>query len=941
MKRIWVILVIVLTTPIYGSGQIIQKGAPDLALEKQLEIPTIILPKVDLKKLEREDKQRNRSRLKIVRYAQIIDVDISSKTDGIWIDRKNNEKIWYVKIISSNAYSLGVLFDQFRLPIGSKLFIYSSDHKHIRGAFTYKNNKATNILAIAPVQGDEIIIEYHEPVNTQFKGELHIASIAHDYKNIFNYLTKSEKGYGDSGDCNININCDNDEMWQLIKHSVCKILVGGQLCTGALINNTAYNGKPYLLTANHCLIYPGVESSAIFYFNYESPGCPNQDIVDDQTISGATLIATPPEHTVDFSLLELSTEPPPGYKPYYAGWNRDIKDPETATSIHHPRGDIKKITKSYDGATTGYYDYNEGYDEYKHWYIDAWDEGTTEGGSSGSPLFDQNGRIIGDLTGGDASCSFNFNDYYQQLYHSWQDFDIPEYQLKPWLDPENSEVIKLDGFLPFDTIPTHLKAHLMDTLAYLNWNEVIDTANIDFYYVYRNDAKIDSVKTSTYIDTLTSSPLKYKYFITAKYNTPQQFESLPSNNAYVRTFKISTLPFSETFEDPVIIYDYWYEERSNDTVGWEIKTGGFSSVLDTAFEGNLNAYFFNSNFETSKLVMPVFDLSAYTHVKLSFYLHMQEFNNDFHHLNILYKEADTLSWKIAKSITNYTIGWEKKEVSLPNLSANYQVAFEGVGLRGFGISIDSILIEEDDHFIDPVFSIDKDTVCLNDSIMFTTTIDNSNLVYWNFGISATPREIYGTGPHWVKYSSPGIKSLEILVNDTYRKFDPDVAVAYKAPDKPIISLIGDTLISSVETGNQWYLNGEPIEGETERTYTIEEDGNYFVEVSNGFGCNQFSEVKNLIVSRSEEVSEIDVEKNTIQVFPNPNQGVFKIKLNTKKHEKFHYKIVDITGHEIQTGDLKDSKQIQKINIDNTGEGIYLIQIYTTKEIYTAKVLIKK
>lgn len=940
MKQILVTIAMLFATLLYGIGQIEQKGLPCFSLEKQINIPTVVLPKVDLKKLQREDRQKQQSGLKIVRYAEIIDVDLSPETNGIWIE-KDSEKIWYLKIISSHAYSLGVLFDQYRLPVGAKLFIYSSDQKHIRGAFSYKNNKPSNMLPLAPVKGDEIIIEYHEPAKVEFKGELHISSVAHDYKNVFSYLSKSEKGYGDSGDCNININCDNDEMWQLLKHSVCKILIGGQLCTGALINNTANNGKPYLLTANHCLVYPGAENSATFYFNYESPGCENQDVIKDQTIAGASLIATPPERTIDFSLLELSAKPPPGYKPYYAGWNRDIKDPQSVTSIHHPRGDIKKITKSFDGATTGYYDYNEGYDEYKHWYIDAWDEGTTEGGSSGSPLFDQHGRIIGDLTGGDANCNFNFNDYYQKFNHSWQDFQIPEHQLKPWLDPENSEIVKLNGFLPYDTIPSHLTAHLIDTLVYLNWNEVIDTAAIDFYYIYRNDAQIDSIKTSNYTDTLTRNTLTYKYYVSAKYNTPQEIESLKSNNAFVRIHTISALPFSENFEDPVDVYDYWHEERTNDTVGWEIKSGGYPTDLDTAFEGNLNAYFFNDNNEKSKFVTPKFDFSAYTHVKLSFYLHMQEFNNDFHYLNILYKKADTLDWEIAKSITSYTLGWEKKEVSLPYISSNYQIAFEGIGLRGFGISMDSILIQEDLNYIGPTFTIDKDTICLNDSIMFSTSIDNSNSINWDFGHSAIPQEANGVGPHWVKYSSAGIKSLELTVNDTYLKFDPNVAIAYKAPDIPIINVSGNTLISSSDVDNQWYLNGEPIEDGTNKSYTIEENGNYFVVVTNSFGCSQTSEMKNLVVSGVEEITDVDTAKNTIQVFPNPNNGVFNIEISSEKNQNFYYKIIDITGHEIKAGTLKNINQFQKITIENPTSGIYFVQIYNAHHHYTTKMLIKK
>ncbi len=939
MKHFWVAVAILLILPVYGLGQITQKGSPAFISEKQIEIPTVVLPKVDIEKLNKEDRKSNQSRLKIVRYAKIIEVDLSPETDGIWVNGKSGERIWYLRIISSDAYSLGVLFDQYRLPVGAKLFVYSGDYKHIRGGFTYKNNKSSYMLPIAPVKGDELIIEYHEPAKVEFKGELHISSIAHDYKNVFNYLTKAENGYGDSGDCNININCDNDEMWQLLKHAACKITYNGFLCTGALINNTQQNGHPYLLTANHCINNSFDAQVANFYFNYESPGCVNQDVIADNTISGSSLIATPPETTIDFSLLELSIAPPPGYKPYYAGWNRDIKDPESVTTIHHPRGDIKKITKSYDGSTTG--NYGEGYDEFKHWYIDAWDEGTTEGGSSGSPLFDQNGRIIGDLTGGDASCSFNFNDYYQQLYHSWQDFDNVNYQLKPWLDPSGSELVTLDGLLPYDTIPSHLQVYLIDTIAHLNWNEVIDTANLEHYYIYRNNTKIDSVKTSDYIDTLTNYSFIYKYFITAKYNTPQIIESLPSNNAYIRNYSVLTLPYTETFEDPVTIYDYWYEERSNDTVGWEIKPGGFPAELDTAFEGSLNAYFFNNNSETSKLVMPKFDFSAYTHVKLSFYLHMQEFNNDYHNLNILYKEADTLQWKTAKSFTSYTTGWEKKEVSLPKLSDNYQIAFEGVGLRGLGVCIDSILIQEDQDFIQPVFTSNKDIICLNDSIRFSTTIDNSNSIYWNFGNTAIPNEAFGAGPHWVKYNTAGIKPLQMILNDIYTKYDPDIAVAYEAPEKPSIAVIGNQLISSAETGNQWYLNGDPIHEATKQTYTMEEGGNYFVEVSNGFGCLEISEVKNLIVSGTEEITDRNSETNHIQIFPNPNRGRFNVKLNTDRDDIFYYKIIDINGYEIKSGTLNTREQLQEINLEDPTEGIFLLKVFTTKEYYTAKILIKK
>ncbi len=940
MKYLFIIAVFLILIPYQDFGQIIDKGTPVFNTKQEKEIPVIVLPEINIKKLQREDNRHTESRLKSLRFAQMIEVDISPEYKGVWESNPNGDRIWYLKIKSQGAYSLSILFDRYRLPIGSKLYVYSIDHKHVRGAFTYKNNKWNYILPIAPVKGDEIVLEYHEPKDVDFHGELHISSIAHDYKNVFNYLSKSTKGFGDSGDCNININCDDDDLWQLLKHSVCKITYNGWLCSGALINNTKQDGNPYFLTANHCINSSGDASAAVFYFNYESLGCENTEGRKDQTISGSTIIATPPEETIDFSLLELSISPPPAYKPYYSGWNRDVIDPTSVTSIHHPSGDIKKITKSYDGATTG--DYGEGYNEFAHWWIDEWDEGTTEGGSSGSPLFDQNGKLIGDLTGGDASCSYNYNDYYQQFYRSWQDFSDSSYRLKPWLDPINSGVISLNGYLPYDTIPSQLKASLVDTVIYLYWNEVIDTANIEFYYVYRNSVKVDSVGTANYTDTLASKNTLYKYFVTAKYKLPLEYESLPSNTVFVRTMDPLTLPFVETFEGQYFIPDYWYEERSNDTVGWEFKSGGFDGIVDTAFEGSINAYFYNDNSETSKLVLPRFDLSAYTNVKLSFYMHMQEFNNDVHNLRVLYKDVDSLTWKSVRTFNTSIATWVKKEISLPYLSSNYQIAFEGVGLKGFGICIDSVSITEDGKFIDPDFAINKDTICLYDSIEFSTTLDDSYDLYWNFGSIAIPSDTTGTGPHWVKYSSPGIKSVQFIVNNTYIKQDNEVAVVFDSPVIPSFTNIGNELISSSENGNQWYFNGSLVDGATNKTYVIEEDGDYFVEVTNSFNCISVSESQYMVVIDVEDLSEFIIENAEIQIFPNPNNGSFHVQVDNENNKiQLYYKIIDITGKTLQSGTIEPFEKIKNIDMDNPKEGIYFIQIYSVDNYYTSKILIKK
>ena len=188
MKSYLFITLLIILFPFINFGQINYKGVPAFHDELKQEIPIEILPELNIMKLEREDRHDN-SRLKKMRFAKMIDVDISPETRGIWNVVKD-EKIWYMSIKSPGAYSLSLIFDQYRLPVGSNLVIYSADKIHIRGAFTYKNNKPNNILPVAPIKGDEIILEYHEPLNVEFKGELHISEVAHDYKNIFNLSYK-------------------------------------------------------------------------------------------------------------------------------------------------------------------------------------------------------------------------------------------------------------------------------------------------------------------------------------------------------------------------------------------------------------------------------------------------------------------------------------------------------------------------------------------------------------------------------------------------------------------------------------------------------------------------------------------------------------------------------------------------------------------------------
>jgi len=375
-------------------------------------------------------------------FAKAFDVNFTPQNSGVYTVMPNGNKIWLLKISSQIAFSLNIIFEKFHLPPGAELWLYNADKTYALGAYTALNNSKSGKLAIEPVPGSELLLEYFEPAGVPFAGELLISKVNHDFLDVF----KALRGFGDSDVCNVDINCDAGNEWQMQKRAVLKTMINGKdLCSGALINNSLQNGTPYFYTASHCGDTQTDAENWIFYFQYERPFC-NSGTPPIKTLSGSDLIAT--SGNLDFTLVKLKDIPPPDFNPFYAGWDATGNTPNYSVTIHHPSGDVKKISRDNDPPQTTTYPDNS-YDSNVHWHIAKWDVGTTEGGSSGAPLFDQNKRIIGDLTGGEASCTKSVNDYFQKFAVAWKISEIPDRQLKHWLDPNNSGALVLDGFDPY------------------------------------------------------------------------------------------------------------------------------------------------------------------------------------------------------------------------------------------------------------------------------------------------------------------------------------------------------------------------------------------------------------------------------------------------------------------------------------------------------------
>ncbi len=433
------VLAVLLAAPL--QAQVSAGGTPpSFRLDLRETVPTVDLPAPDVGRFLAEDEGADKTSAPW-RFGAPIDLDLDLESAGVWTPLPDGGRVWRLRLSSPGAYSLNLLYDEFDLPAGAEFFLYSDDRSQVLGAFTEYNSASSpdGSFATQPLAGDAVVLEYHEPAWAAYPGRISVSRAVHAYRNVFGRV-EDERAYGDSGSCNNNVNCPEGANWQTEKRAVAMILTSGgsAICSGTLVNNTAQDLRQYFLTANHCGLSTG---SYIFVFNYESPGCTNQN-VSYQSVNGCTLRAT--NTASDFTLVEITENIPAAYNAHFAGWNNANSTVSSSVGIHHPSGDIKKISFDNNATSNDRYLGNSGVVD-SHWKITQWDDGTTEGGSSGSALFDPNHRIIGQLHGGYASCTSLTSDWYGKFSMSWNYGSSSSSRLVDWLDPAGSGAVILDG----------------------------------------------------------------------------------------------------------------------------------------------------------------------------------------------------------------------------------------------------------------------------------------------------------------------------------------------------------------------------------------------------------------------------------------------------------------------------------------------------------------
>lgn len=431
-----------------------------------------------------QGQERDQSEFRTITIGKVANILYNEDVLGRWsYSSQAQQYIWHCTFISPNASSLSLRLDDYHLPLGARLFLRSEDGR-IRGAYTEAHNNDVRILQFAPLEGRMFTLIYEAPRGAKpTKRPFRIGAISQGYPQEFNRwktldrdhygFTNGEPFYDHMQSTLSSLRCAPNivgfsEYSNLGRSVVLMITEGNTLSTGVLINNTKQDATAYILTSAHCInrLYDlqdldaikNVVRSSVFFFGFESPSA-DLDIRGNQelTLSGAELIAYEPD--ADMALLKITGLPqddqgqryiPKIYRPYYAGWNLNTSPSAPYIGIHHPVGSTKRMSLSEEQIEiTDYSIMSRGIDwENKHWYLSKWSIGTTAAGSSGSPLFDADGHIIGALSGGRSTCTSPVSDYYWALRQTWSGPSDTQ-SLSPWLDPDNSGTRQLAGYDPY------------------------------------------------------------------------------------------------------------------------------------------------------------------------------------------------------------------------------------------------------------------------------------------------------------------------------------------------------------------------------------------------------------------------------------------------------------------------------------------------------------
>ncbi len=942
------------------------------------EIPVMHMAPVDVDALIAEDAIVDPLKDRPWRFGYNHYVSYNLNNSGVWKTLDNGDKVWRLGINCPDAITINLAFKYLSIPEGAKLYVYNADKTVSLGAFTQKYVSPEDLeLGTELIPGESLIIEYYVPATCTGVGSVELYRVTHGYRGAVDYA----RAFGDAGSCNMNVNCPDGAPWSDQKRSVVMLVSGGSgFCTGALINNTCEDAKPYVLTANHC--GSSGFGSWVFRFNWESATCPNPGASPSFTsMSGSTSRAS--RAAADMRLVEINSAVPAGNNAYWSGWNRGSANPPSVVGIHHPSGDIKKI--SFDDATIAT-NTAMGGETNCCWDVE-WDRNTTtEGGSSGSPLFDNNGRIIGQLWGGAALCTnLTGHDYYGRIFQNWNPAGSPNNgQLEFWLAPSGCGAVPttLDGYDP-NAVSLTFDAQVQSITSP---NGTLCTGTHSPVIVIRNNGTttLTSMTINYQIDggaatgapwtgslasgattnftmpniTIATGAHTYTVTIVTGSLNGSNTDLNTTNNAMTSNYTGAgggssvSLPFSEGFEGGTFPPTNWTNENPNSNVGsalWVRTTtaSGFGGSTACALNDQITPAATTAG-QVDNLITPYLDLTTQpTPLNLTFAVANARYDANFYDSLIVWISTNCgTTWTRLASYGNNTGGnslatapdvtsafvptaaqWATKTINL-NAYASQTAALIRFQLRsGWGNNtyIDNVNIQGTPT-VPPTasFSVNDNSICAGQTVTYNNTSSRATTFSWTFP-GGSPSS-GSTSPIVVTYAAAGTYTTTLTATNSFGTNTTTQTITVNAlPTVTSNSTYGTVCDNG---GNLVLSGGSPAGGTysgpgvTGTNFNPATAGvgthNITYSFTDGNGCSN-SAVGSVVVAPCSGIDLSGLEN--VRIYPNPTTQIIYITgLSNAEHS---YSIISTVGQEIRNGVITGDGAI---DLGAVATGTYYIKI---------------
>ena len=432
----------------------------DRVLMPAATVTRAVLP-VSAEQLRQEDMERVKDGHPL-RVAVPVAVDVRlDGQPGDWLTLPDGERVWQRAIEADGAGGLLLTFDTLVLPEGGVLYAYTAD-RAVLHCVTRADNPDGGPYALPRIMADEVILEYVQPAGGVAGGQPRITlpTVGHLYR--------TRQQLQDDLSCFINITCEEGDDWRQQAKGVVSLDIQfgfGEwyICSGSLINNVRQDGTPYLLTAHHCIDgYTSLTFRTLRTYFFLDPLPDGTDCTEElytnnfyQTLSGAELVADVPMYGgSDGTLLRLTDDIPADWDVYYNGWDARGEAATSGVCIHHPDGMVKKISTYRSRLASARWSDEGGSGAVNASWGLTWSPtrngySVTAGGSSGSPLFSQDGLIVGTLSGGESYCDYPYYpDIFGKFSYHWDQYLDSLQHFSRYLDPDGTGTLVLEGYAP-------------------------------------------------------------------------------------------------------------------------------------------------------------------------------------------------------------------------------------------------------------------------------------------------------------------------------------------------------------------------------------------------------------------------------------------------------------------------------------------------------------